>query len=50
VVTRTLVTLGEDLVPYRRRAYQGGRPDEPARPALRLDDASEARNRAIRRA
>src|ERR687894_1641765 len=40
VVTRTLVTLGEDLVPYRRRAHDVGRPDETARPALRLNDAS----------
>ena len=44
VVTRTLVTLGEDLVPYRRRAH------DPARPLLRLNDASEARHKAVRRA
>ena len=50
VVTRTLVTLGEDLVPYRRRAYDGGRPDETTRPALRLNDASEARHKTVRRA
>src|SRR5919201_3389541 len=27
IVTRTLVVLGEELVPYRRRAHDGGRPD-----------------------
>ena len=52
VATRTLVVLGEDLVPYRRRAQETTpRPDEtPGRPPLRLNDASEARHRAIRRA
>jgi hypothetical protein len=52
VATRTLVVLGEDLVPYRRRAQETTpRPDEtPGRPALRLNEASEARHRAIRRA
>ncbi len=47
VVTRTLVVLGEDLVPYRRRA-QETRPDD-TRPPLRLGDASEAR-RGMKRA
>jgi hypothetical protein len=43
--------LGEDLVPYRRRAQDAPRPDEtPGRPQLRLNDASEARFRAVRRA
>lgn len=46
VVTRTLVVLGEELVPYRRRA-QEGRPEE-VRPALRLDEASDAKARVIR--
>ncbi|HEY7408884.1 MAG TPA: hypothetical protein VH638_11515 [Gemmatimonadaceae bacterium] len=51
VATRTLVVLGEDLVPYRRRAQEAPRPDEtPGRPPLRLNDASEARFRAVRRA
>ncbi len=54
VATRTLVVLGQDLVPYRRR----GRDQETApeadgggsRPKLRLNDAVEARQRAIKRA
>ena len=41
VATRTLVVLGEDLVPTRRREPT----DEDARPALRLDDSAEARQR-----
>jgi hypothetical protein len=49
VATRTLVILGQDLVPYRRRAVAGeGEPDDaPAddRPKLRLNDASQGRNR-----
>jgi hypothetical protein len=50
IVTRTLVVLGEELVPYRRRAQEaaGGRPEE-TRPALRLNEATEARQRAVRR-
>lgn len=54
VATRTLVVLGQDLVPYRRRGRdqeiapeEGG---EASRPKLRLNDAVEARQRAIRRA
>jgi hypothetical protein len=51
VATRTLVVLGEDLVPYRRRAQEAPRPEEtPARPQLRLNEASEGRFRAVRRA
>ena len=53
VATRTLVILGQDLVPYRRR----GRDHEPppdeggdGRPRLRLNDAVEARQRAVKRA
>lgn len=54
VATRTLVVLGQDLVPYRRR----GREQEPgpggdeggAKPRLRLNDAVEARQRSVRRA
>ena len=49
VVTRTLVVLGEDLVPYRRNT-ETARPEETGRPSLRLDDASDARVRTIRRA
>ena len=48
IVTRTLVVLGEELVPYRRRAQDGTRDDN--RPALRLNEASDARQRAARRA
>ena len=51
VATRTLVVLGQDLVPYRRRAHDeasGG--DE--RPKLRINDASQGRSqqRTIKRA
>ena len=48
VVTRTLVVLGEDLVPYHRRAPETVRADESGRPPLRLDNASDGRVRAIR--
>lgn len=50
VVTRTLVVLGEDLVPYHRRNTEAARPEETGRPSLRLNDASDARVRTIRRA
>src|SRR5207302_2835692 len=55
VATRTLVVLGTDLVPYRRRAVEGDdggtetRPDEE-RPKLRLSDASQGRPRGVKRA
>jgi hypothetical protein len=49
VVTRTLVVLGEDLVPYHRHG-ESARSDETGRPPLRLDDASDSRVRTIRRA
>jgi hypothetical protein len=50
VATRTLVVLGQDLVPYRRRSREEGMatPDE-SRPALRLNEAADAR-RGVRRA
>src|SRR3954464_10926185 len=50
VATRTLVILGQDLVPYRRRSREDGMttPDE-SRPALRLNEAAEAR-RGVKRA
>jgi hypothetical protein len=53
VATRTLVVLGQDLVPYRRRAHDddaGGGADE--RPKLRINDASQGRaqQRTIKRA
>ena len=51
VATRTLVVLGQDLVPYRRRSREEtespGRDD--SRPPLRLGDAAEA-TRGIKRA
>jgi hypothetical protein len=50
VATRTLVVLGQDLVPYRRRSREeAAAAAESSRPALRLDEAAEAR-RAQRRA
>lgn len=56
VATRTLVVLGQDLVPYRRRAVDGGvaaSADVEERPKLRLGDASQGRGqdkRTIKRA
>jgi hypothetical protein len=47
VVTRTLVVLGQDLVPYRRRTAEEA---EEERPKLRLNEASEANKRGVRRA
>jgi hypothetical protein len=44
VATRTLVVLGQDLVPYRRRAREET-PMDDSRPPLRLNDAAEARTR-----
>src|SRR2546421_12983636 len=38
VATRTLVVLGQDLVPYRRQAQEAA---EEGRPKLRLGEASE---------
>ena len=49
VATRTLVVLGQDLVPYRRRARDGDPTEDDSKPKLRLDDASDGRSR-IRRA
>ena len=56
VATRTLVILGQDLVPYRRRAVAGDgdestdTPPADDRPALRLNDASQGRQRGAKRA
>jgi hypothetical protein len=53
VATRTLVVLGQDLVPYRRRSREEGgtaAPEESSRPPLRLGDAAEARQRGVKRA
>ena len=49
VATRTLVVLGQDLVPYRRRSREEAQAEE-AKPKLRLNDALEARQRGIKRA
>jgi hypothetical protein len=46
VATRTLVVLGNELVPYRRRALEA----EEEKPRLRLNDASDGRQRTIKRA
>jgi hypothetical protein len=56
VATRTLVVLGQDLVPYRRRAVdtapEGANVAPEDRPKLRLNEASQGRNtqRTIKRA
>jgi hypothetical protein len=51
VATRTLVVLGQDLVPYRRRSREDGTASpEDSRPALRLGEAAEARQRGVKRA
>jgi hypothetical protein len=50
VATRTLVVLGQDLVPYRRRSREDtGAPGEDSRPPLRIGEASEGK-RGIKRA
>ena len=46
VATRTLVVLGDELVPYRRRAIE----TEDEKPKLRLNDASDGRQRTVKRA
>ncbi|MDQ6738012.1 MAG: hypothetical protein M3Z30_09985 [Gemmatimonadota bacterium] len=48
VATRALVTLGRDLVPFRRRAREEGEEDVEVKPRVRMDDAA-ARQRSIRR-
>ncbi|MEP6729563.1 MAG: hypothetical protein ABJE10_02940 [bacterium] len=50
VATRTLVVLGQDLVPYRRRSRDDNpsAPDD-SRPPLRIGEAAEAK-RGIKRA
>jgi hypothetical protein len=52
VATRTLVVLGQDLVPFRRRYRDGDEgADDGGRPRLRLNEAADARQgRAIKRA
>lgn len=48
VATRTLVVLGQDLVPFRRRAVDEGA-DVEDRPKLRLNDASQGRQQSGQR-
>jgi hypothetical protein len=43
VVTRTLVVLGQDLVPYRRRAREAEGGGDDSRPRLRLNEAAESK-------
>jgi hypothetical protein len=43
VVTRTLVVLGQDLVPYRRRAREADGGGDDGRPRLRLNEAAESK-------
>ena len=53
VATRTLVVLGQDLVPFRRRYRDGddAGDDSGGRPRLRLNEAADARQgRAVKRA
>jgi hypothetical protein len=47
IATRTLVVLGQDLVPFRTRARDD---EEDGRPKLRLNDAAEGRHKSARRA
>ncbi len=49
VATRALVSLGRDLVPFRRRAREEGQGDEEVKPRPRLDDAA-ARQKTVKRA
>lgn len=46
VATRALVVLGQDLVPFRRRAREGevGEEGGDGRPRLRLEDAARPRS------
>ncbi len=49
VATRTLVVLGQDLVPCRRRAVDTTEEAADDRPKLRLNDASQGRQPAGQR-
>lgn len=52
VATRSLVALGEEMMPYRSRLAEVPKVDEApsGRPPLRLDQASDAQVRVVRRA
>ena len=45
VATRSLVVLGQDLVPFRRRSRDPEQESDDSRPRLRFGDAAEARAR-----
>ena len=51
VATRTLVVLGQDLVPYRRRSREeaSAAATDESRPPLRIGESSEAK-RGVKRA
>ncbi len=49
VATRTLVVLGQDLVPFRRRS-RGESADEDGKPRLRLNDTPAESRPGVRRA
>src|SRR5689334_2784585 len=44
VATRALVVLGQDLVPFRRRARDSEAEEQDQRPRLRLEDAARSRS------
>ena len=44
VATRALVVLGQDLVPFRRRARESDQQEDEARPRLRLEEAGRSRS------
>ncbi|HEU6451794.1 MAG TPA: hypothetical protein VFT57_10265 [Gemmatimonadaceae bacterium] len=52
VATRSLVALGEEMMPYRSRLAEASRAEETSsgRPPLRLDQASDAPVKVVRRA
>jgi hypothetical protein len=52
VATRSLVALGEEMMPYRSRVAELPKVEEApsGRPPLRLDQASDAQVRVVRRA
>lgn len=53
VATRTLVILGQDLVPYRRRSREDVNApavEDASRPPLRIGESAEARSRGAKRA
>jgi hypothetical protein len=52
VATRSLVALGEEMMPYRSRLAELPKVEEvpSGRPPLRLDQASDAQVRVVRRA